>query len=333
MDQSETSKKIRKSKSFRTYSQQIDALEDKGLLVEDRAAALNTLRHISYFALISGYKEPFREDGRQGKYRAGVRFEDIVDLYRFDVRLSGAFLRHLLAVERHLKSLYGYHFARQFGDSADAYRDPRNYTGNERGIAQLVHTLENHAENYSEQHEYIDHYRRNYQNVPIWVLMHAVTFGELAHMFEYAVPELRDVICTEIPGMRSRDLPHVLHFLLRVRNICAHAEPLYNLRTKEKLPVSGLHRSLGLAGADGSCTVGRNDVFAALLAIRGLVPDQNARELVAEIDMLMELMFSKPTWVKRGQLTDIMGFPDNWKEAADVPLKMPAAPVKETAEA
>lgn len=315
---------IRNPKPFRTYSQQLDSLiQDKGLVVNDRAAALDTLRHISYFALISGYKRPFRENGREGKYREGVRFEDIVNLYKFDVRLSAVYLRHLLTVERHLKSLYGYHFAKMFGETEEAYTDPANYEGDDRGISYLIRTLTNHANNYVEQeeHDYIDHYQRNYKSVPIWVLMHAVTFGELQHMFEYAKPQLRDVICTELPGMKSRDLARVLQFLVRIRNTCAHAEPLYDLRTRDKLPVLGLHRSLGLESEDGTCTPGRRDAFGALIAIRYLVPGQNTEELTGEIETLMDRLFSKDTWITREQLTELLGFPENWKEVATAPLK------------
>lgn len=45
-------------KPFLTYEQQITKLIDKGLTIPDKNYALELLKKHSYFALISGYKNP-----------------------------------------------------------------------------------------------------------------------------------------------------------------------------------------------------------------------------------------------------------------------------------
>lgn len=47
-------------KPFLTYNQQIQKLSAKGLIVGDFNNAVNLLKKHSYFALISGYKSPFK---------------------------------------------------------------------------------------------------------------------------------------------------------------------------------------------------------------------------------------------------------------------------------
>lgn len=47
-------------KPFLTYPQQIQKLKDKNLTITDDAAATITLHHYGYFALISGYKDLFK---------------------------------------------------------------------------------------------------------------------------------------------------------------------------------------------------------------------------------------------------------------------------------
>ena len=46
-------------KEFKTYDQQLDILESRGLIVENRAAAIEYLSEIGYYCLINEYKDPF----------------------------------------------------------------------------------------------------------------------------------------------------------------------------------------------------------------------------------------------------------------------------------
>lgn len=316
-----------KDKTFKTYSQQLDALaDDKGLIVKDRNAAIDTIRRISYFALISGYKVPFRTEGSD-RYHDGVTFDDIVAQYEFDTALSGLLLSSILACERHLKAAYGYHFAQKFGEQESAYLDPHNYDWNDEenrsGIRTLISLLKGHVRNEDEPHGYIEHYSSRYQNVPIWVLMHTVTFGELARMYMYAREDLLSVLCTEFPSMKARNISHVLGFLMRVRNNCAHTEPLYTLRTKEYLPVMGLHESLGLVEQDGDrhrCKSGQNDPFGALIALRYFLSTKRFHHLVERVGQEMDKLFAGDRWIKKEQLLDLMGFPANWQDVATAEL-------------
>lgn len=315
----------KKDKTFKTYSQQLDRLiEDKGLIVDDRAAAIDTLKHISYFALVSGYKEPFR-DPKTNKYKEGVRFEDIVALYRFDVTLSSLMLHNLLSCERHLKAAFGYHFAQMYGEGHDAYLDPHNYDWDDREkrpqIEKMLDMLRDSMEDAEEQYPYIGHYKKNYEEVPIWILLHSVTFGTLARMYEYAKPELRDVICTEFPSMRSRNLSFVLGFLSHVRNHCAHNHPLYNAHFREYLPVLSLHRDLGLVEPGArECVCGQSDVFAALIGMRYMLEEDEMQNCVKRISDELDQTCQDSHWLKKDTLLHLMGFPENWKDVATAQL-------------
>ncbi len=80
------------AKCFLTYEQQIDKLiNEKGLLIADREYAENVLKRTSYYSLISGYKDLFKNPTTKA-YRDGARLEDIVALYDFDRMLRELFL-------------------------------------------------------------------------------------------------------------------------------------------------------------------------------------------------------------------------------------------------
>lgn len=58
-------------------------------------AARHILTKTSYFSLISGYKDIFKNP-TTGKYIDGTTFEDIYHLYRFDHELRSIFLKYML---------------------------------------------------------------------------------------------------------------------------------------------------------------------------------------------------------------------------------------------
>ena len=71
-------------KIFLNYDQQIEKLKnEKNLLIDNEAYAKEILKQTSYYSLIGGYKDIFKNPTTK-KYKDGTRFEDIVELYYFD---------------------------------------------------------------------------------------------------------------------------------------------------------------------------------------------------------------------------------------------------------
>lgn len=313
-----------KKKPFLTYSQQLDTLiNEKGLEVKDRQEAISALKHISYFALINGYKDPFRNP-KTGKYYPGVNFRDVWALYRFDVTLSSTVLRYLLSCERHLKSLYGYHFMQLYGESERDYLNLNNYdtsTPQHTDEAkELIARMRSLAHDAPEQ-AYLDHYQTHYDEVPMWIIMHAFSFGQLERLYWCSQPHLRDVICSEFPSLRSKNLTYVLLLLVRLRNTCAHNNPVYTFRSKSvHLPVMSIHHELGLVSEDGRCRSGQNDLFGGLIAMKLILSDSEFRRLINDIDREFNALLKVSSWQTEEKLLPLMGFPQNWKDLADVEL-------------
>lgn len=72
-----------KNKPFLTYKEQIEKLRnEKKLQIEDEDKAIEMLKRHSYFALVSGYKCPFKK--KDGTYQPHTSLDDIYALYPFD---------------------------------------------------------------------------------------------------------------------------------------------------------------------------------------------------------------------------------------------------------
>ena len=80
------------NKPFLDYAAQLEHLSHKGLIIPDREQAVNILTKISYYSLINGYKDIFK-DPNTHNYFPGTTIEDIYQLYLLDAELRGIFLK------------------------------------------------------------------------------------------------------------------------------------------------------------------------------------------------------------------------------------------------
>ena len=118
---------------------------EKNLLIDNEAYAKEILKQTSYYSLIGGYKDIFKNSTTK-KYKDGTRFEDIVELYYFDELLRQLFLRYLIKVENGIKSQVSYYFTEKNGENQKEYLDTSNYNysgkKNQRDIDRLIKKLE-----------------------------------------------------------------------------------------------------------------------------------------------------------------------------------------------
>jgi abortive infection bacteriophage resistance protein len=129
------------SKPFLSYTQQLDKLEKgQNLVIADKAYAKTMLKQISYFALISGYKNLFRNPTTK-KYKDNTAFEEIVALYKFDESLRELFLKYLLQIEQAMRSHLSYYFSEKHGNQQSKYLSPVNYDRSPRKSRTLTHLI------------------------------------------------------------------------------------------------------------------------------------------------------------------------------------------------
>lgn len=237
------------TKIFITYEEQLKKLmEEKHLIVKNKNYALETLKNISYYGLIGGYKYPFI-DARSRKYKEGVKFEDVVSLYYFDEELRGLFFKYFCRIEGTMCSLISYHFTEEYGEKQEEYLASANYNSlpkYQEKIQKLLKLLSYMADE-STDHEYLVYQRNKYHNVPLWVLMKALTFGQISHMYELLPQNMQGKICRNFTNVKKNEMLKYLKILTLYRNLCAHGERLFSYRTYNAIPDTILHRKLEIA--------------------------------------------------------------------------------------
>ena len=253
-------------KPFMTYEQLIYKLEDeKKLEISDHDYAIKLLKEHSYFALISGYKGPFKQ--KNGTYKIHVSIQDIYALYLFDDALRALFLQYILKIEKHMKSLISYSFCEAYGEEQQHYLNATkyNYTPmNQDDVNELITRLTK-ITNDPPNYPYIRHQKQQHGNIPLWVMMKALTLGTVSKLYSFLPQSIQHNVSKEFEYVHEGMLVQMLDLLARVRNVCAHNERLFDYKyQKGTIDDTYVHNALAIEKKKGQYIKGKNDLFAVV---------------------------------------------------------------------
>jgi len=305
---------MQSNKPFLTYTQQLDKLiNEKNLVVDDRDSAEATLKRVSYFALIGGYKKLFRNPTTR-KYKDDTAFEEIVALYKFDENLRGLFLKYLLQIEQAMRSMFSYYFSQKHGESQSAYLSASNYVKSSRTsneLASLIGVLRELALK-SNDYPYITHQRNKHKNVPLWVLVKVLTFGNISKMYQCFTQDLKVKVSKNYISVNEKELVQYLKVLTKYRNVCAHSDRLFSFITKDDIPDTAIHAKLGIAKRGRQYIYGKRDLFSVVIAFRYLLQKEEFILFKRTLSREINGFISKTNQITKQELLHEMGFPNNW---------------------
>ena len=304
---------MKEQKKFVTFDEQVDLIiNHKHITVVDKENAKDILSRIGYFPLMEGYKHLFRKQN-SNIYKTETTFDEIVNLYYFDEKLRELFLRYLLRIERHLRTLISYYFVECYGISQDEYLNVNNYNKARKYknvINKLVVILEKTTN--TTDYNYINYYRETYGNLPLWVTTNVLTFGSLSKMFTVLPQSIKSRICKHFNNINQNQMDSFLSVLTKYRNVCAHGECLFSYKTVDSISDTSLHEKLKLPNKGNQYIKGKQDLFAVVIVFRYLLPNSDfltfKRKLIMEIENVVQLN----QHVSREELLDLMGFSNNW---------------------
>ncbi len=303
-------------KIFLNYEQQLTKLQDeKKLSIPDWDYAREMLKRYSYYSLISGYKKQFKNPDT-ATYREDVCFNDIVALYEFDESLRSLFLKYLQKIEREMKSYISFYFCEKYGEMQEEYLKSSNYNysnKNRRDINKLIKILKRYTEGNTDYH-YINHASTKYGNVPLWVLINALTFGNISKFYMLSRYDLQAKISINFEGINESQLSKILIVLTGFRNVCAHGERLYCYHTKQAIPNLMLHKKLNLPKPGQEYLCGKHDLFAVVISMRYLLPNDWFLMFKNELIKVIGQYIKKTSCFTEKEVLEFMGFPENRKD-------------------
>ncbi len=303
-----------------TFSQQVELLVARGLVVKNKKRVEGTLANISYYRL-SAYMLPFKEYQNGviiDRFIQGTTWEQIYDLYKFDRKLRlllfDAIERIEIAVRTQIVNQLSLKYGSHWQDNRCIFKNPitrRRRDGStfiDDVFADIQHHIKDRLRN-DRSETFIQHYRKTYsepKNPPSWMSIEVMYFSQLSRICD-GLKKRADIAGIakyfSLPPQTFQSWLHALNF---IRNLCAHHSRMWN-RDMNIVPEK-LEFSKNLKWISAPNTAKRNKVYYSICIICYLLQTVNPQTSFKK--RLFDLLAKYSHVVNLNS----MGFPANWRD-------------------
>ena len=243
------------------------------------------MKRNNYYFLINRYKDLFIVPNiKPNIFKKGTHFNEIVSVYNFERDLRMILLKYIITIENTLKSVISHEFAKKYGHSyldINSYDTKNNDKTRLRDIKGLFNTIKRTIKKGIKENEYIKYYNSNYSEIPFWVVINDLSFGNIVGLYNVMYEELKNNISNEfmMNGDEFYKSLRVLHFF---RNLAAHNQRTFDSKAEEKIDISEEHRNLGLKNT------GLNDVMSVIIICKKLLERKDFNDFTNELIVIFE---------------------------------------------
>lgn len=239
-------------KPWRSFADQLQQLQGRGLQVDQPAAALDYLERLGYYRL-SGYWYPLRAidpaaslaQGRAVRldsFVPGSRFEDVARLSVFDKKLRLLALDALERIEMAVRVDVAHLLGQQ---DPRAHENPACLHGNftkkvinkgpdaGKTLHQVWLAKYQGMLNRARKEPFVAHQLQQYGALPIWAAIEVWDFGLLSKLFAGMRYADQQAIAAQYGAPSGRAFAQWLRSLNFVRNVSAHHSRLWNINVLE----------------------------------------------------------------------------------------------------
>ena len=308
-----------RDKQFKNLDEQIEIFKYKGLEIDNEEYAKEVLLRENYFFL-TGYRHMLMQKNNPKMYIKGATFEELYSIFLFDRQFRNLIFKNLLIVENNAKSIFSYQLSKKYGYKENDYLKPANFDmapEKSRQVNDLIKKMKRQVRVNGYQHSATMHYLNNYGYIPLWVLVKVLSFGIISEFFTILKQEDKIAI-SKIYNIDVDDLSNYFSILANYRNVCAHEDILYENKTQREINNTVYHILLNIPKKDGEYTKGKNDLFALIIILRQILSNDDVKNLILELDRIIENLSYNLHTITIDKVLDRMGFPSNWKEIANI---------------
>lgn len=213
----------KKVKEPTTFIEQLDKIEKRGCIVENRECALEVLKQINYYRL-TAYFLAYKQD--DDKYKDGTTFNKMQRTYESLKELRHLLLLIIEEIEIMLRTQLSYYFAHKY--KALGYKDENNFNkrhNHQKFLEQIEKDIEANKNGLIVKH-HITNYNKEF---PIWVIIELFTIGQLSFFFSDMKRQDQKAISKNLYNQTDKNVLNWTKCLTELRNTCAHYSRLYNI--------------------------------------------------------------------------------------------------------
>ena len=348
-------------KIFKTCQQLLRILRNRGVNIPVGYAASRAMRVLekeNYYNVVNGYKDLFLAQLptaiTEEQYKPNTTFDEIHALYEFDREARIIYLKYILKLENHFKTVVAHHFSEQYGyrnylklenfqhtatavqrelqgiarsKGWDVHRDitkinqlsvTQNLSNVNRLLGDIQHEI---SRQFNNNHSAITHYMRTHGYIPLWVLMNVLTFGKVTAFYSNLKPTDKDTIAREFK-LTAQELHKYMSMLGLARNICAHDERFFSIRFRFKLHTKSIRKfnvlQLPREPHSNSYIQGIGDAYALAIIFAQLLPKSDIREFISSMERAFKKLDKKISTVSLSDVQTKMGYHSSWKNLVDL---------------
>ena len=278
-------------KKFLTYDEQIQHLLDAGLYIDDKISAKEVLSKVNYYRLINAYSlDLYSQRNPADRYKPNVTFNQIYDLYKFDIDLRHVLSELLESFEIYFRTKLAYYIGENLGPLG--YLEKANFENEQYHLSFMADF--NREKDNQKKSPIVKHHNSTYNGeMPIWVAVEILSFGTISKLYSNMKRTDRTKIAKDL-GTSETHLKTWLKAFVEVRNICAHYGRIYN---KTLLSHPKLYSDMSFSNTR---------VFCILCLLKRFT----------SIDVWPSFLIKLEESLNLHQSVELekIGFPSNWKE-------------------
>ncbi|TAL67088.1 MAG: Abi family protein [Bacteroidetes bacterium] len=209
-----------------SFTEQIELLKSRGLIIDNNDEAERYLKNISYYKL-SGYWHTFLKPPHElHQFKSNTKFSQIIKTFIFDRKLRLLIFDQLERIENSFKTQLIYNYSIEFGShwylNETLYK---NINYKNRFIEILYDTTK------SSKEIFINHYKTKYTEPelpPSWMSLEIISLGQVSLLYKNLKISKAKKEIAHYFGVDAIVLESWFESLSFVRNICAHHSRLWN---------------------------------------------------------------------------------------------------------
>lgn len=247
------------SKIFLPIDDQINLLSSRGLKIEDSTFASEFLLRKNYYNSANVYGKYLQEPFNSNIFVEGATFYEISSFYYFEKNIRDIMFSIIINVEANIKSTIAHLFCDYFPD-CHAYLKKDSYSLSygkaSDDLEFLLQTFDqiikkNHNKYFPKDNS-IDHHLRKYSELPLWVLINYLSFGQVCYFYKLLPISLKEEIAKSFSLLLRKSYNSTTNFtayhfeeyifaIKALRNAIAHDVSLPSFRLSKNLTLHPLN--------------------------------------------------------------------------------------------
>lgn len=324
------------SHPFLNIDFQILKIYSRGMIINGNRYYKDFLLRKNYYNSVNVYGRFFLDsDSTKEKYVCGSHFKEIIHLYHFDRNVRQLTLSLLIEAESNIKSTISHIFCKHYGNTESYFNKSSFLLFNRNG--KPIHKNFNIFKRQTEKFEDIfkkyytysphsinsvAHHRRKSRDIPFWVLVNYLTFGQIKHFYALLKPHVQDEIAKSFSDstnkgyqidseFRRKEMLNFITCLNELRNRVAHDNTLVFF--EPGLNVVNFPILNELRKIDTWNESERNKFFPILTCVQLFVSKSNFIRFQRKLDILINELLINISSIDARIILNKLGFPNEWK--------------------